>query len=96
MTSAQEIAQSVLRLFWTVESGMKRIVVKRGLCPALTWPRSEPPAEPLLLIRKEPQLEENNASQLQLQKCASADWPVKAPFCPGADRKIPFHDSMSP
>ena len=38
-----------------------------GLCPALTVPRSEPEAEPLLLKRKL-QLEENNASRLQRLK----------------------------
>jgi hypothetical protein len=38
-----------------------------GLCPALTFPRSEPEAEPLLLKRKL-QLEENNASRLQRLK----------------------------
>ena len=58
-------AQSDSRLCVGAESGTKRTVAHRGSALALTFPRSEPEAEPLLLKRKL-QLEENNASRLQL------------------------------
>jgi hypothetical protein len=47
-----------------------------GSAPALTLPRSEPEAEPLL-PKDKIQLEENNASGLRLlEGCDSKDWPV--------------------
>jgi hypothetical protein len=47
------------------ESGINRIVTPRGSAPAVDPPRSEPEAEPLLLLKKI-QLEENTASHLKL------------------------------
>jgi hypothetical protein len=52
MTLSQSLAQSLSSLCKEAESGIKRIVVHRELCPGVDPSRSEPEAELLLLQRK--------------------------------------------
>jgi hypothetical protein len=63
--SAHPSAQSVSSLHGRAENGIRRIVAHRHSESALTFPGSEPEAEPFLLKAKS-QLEENNASRLRL------------------------------
>jgi hypothetical protein len=76
ITPAHSSAQLVSSLCVGAESGIKRTVAHRGSALALTFPRSEPGAEPLPPQEKF-QLEENNASRLQLLWVGDPeDWPV--------------------
>jgi len=67
MTLSRSPAQSLFSLCSGAESGIKRIVIRRGFVPALTHQdlsRKRGPSS----RREESQLKKNNASQLQLSQ----------------------------